>query len=74
MLRRKLVLSVLAVLVLWAGMSYAQVGVFTKEDLMEYTSLWKGERFPDGRPKVPEELLKRLEKATIEQAWGVGNC
>ena len=71
MASRRLILSVLALSVLWAGISYAQVGVFTKENMMEYTSLWKGERFPDGRPKVSDDLLKRLEKATIEQAWGV---
>jgi 4-hydroxy-4-methyl-2-oxoglutarate aldolase len=71
LVRIKIVMSILIFSVLYVGMSYAQVGVFTKEDIMEYTSLWKGERFPDGRPKVSDDLLKRLEKASIEQAWGV---
>ena len=34
------------------------------------TSNWKGERLPDGRPKVPDALLERLQNITLEQAWG----
>src|SRR5262245_5375878 len=43
----------------------------TPDDLIELTSEWKGERFPDGRPRVPDEILEQLRKATTEQAWGV---
>lgn len=35
------------------------------------TSEWKGERFPDGRPKVSDALLERLKNISIEEAWGV---
>lgn len=41
-----------------------------REAIIGLTPLWKGERFPDGRPKVPEELLERLKKVSIEEAWG----
>lgn len=41
------------------------------EDLIYYTQEWKGERFEDGRPKVPGEILERLKKVSIEEAWGV---
>ena len=34
------------------------------------TSEWKGERFEDGRPKVPDIVLERLHEATLEQIWG----
>ncbi len=27
-----------------------------KEDIIQLTPLWKGERFDDGRPKVPDEI------------------
>src|SRR5215210_9221251 len=38
------------------------------------TSQWKGERFADGRPKVPDLVLERLQHATLEQIWGyLGN-
>lgn len=41
------------------------------EELIYYTKEWKGERFDDGRPKVPEEILERMKKISIEEAWGV---
>ena len=41
----------------------------TKDQIMSYTSDWKGERFPDGRPKVPDDLLKRALDVSIEDIW-----
>jgi len=41
------------------------------EELIYYTSEWKGERFDDGRPRVADELLERMHKVSIEEAWGV---
>ncbi|HTS66708.1 MAG TPA: hypothetical protein VMH28_32010 [Candidatus Acidoferrales bacterium] len=41
----------------------------TKEQILFYTSEWKGERFPDGRPKVPEALLTRALDVSIEDVW-----
>ncbi|WP_209331255.1 RraA family protein [Lunatimonas salinarum] len=46
-----------------------QVGQ-TKEQVIALTSQWKGERFDDGRPHVPDFMLERLESATLEQIWG----
>jgi regulator of RNase E activity RraA len=43
----------------------------SKDELLFLTPLWKGDRFPDGRPKVPDELLKRLKLVTHEEAWAV---
>ena len=43
----------------------------TKEQIQFYTADWKGERYPDGRPKVSDNLLKRLVNVSIEEAWGV---
>jgi regulator of RNase E activity RraA len=47
----------------------AQQGFFTREDVIKYTPDWHGERFPDGRPKVPDEILDRMKKVTLEEAW-----
>src|ERR1700730_10489598 len=41
----------------------------TKEQILFYTSDWKGERFPDGRPKIPDDLLKRALEVSIEDVW-----
>jgi regulator of RNase E activity RraA len=45
--------------------------MFTKEQRIELTREWKGERFPDGRPKVSDEMLKRMATVDAEEAWGV---
>lgn len=43
----------------------------SKEELVFLTSEWKGERFGDGRPKIPDDLLKRAAKIGIDDAWTV---
>jgi len=35
------------------------------------TPLWEGERFSDGRPKVSDDLLKRMKNVTHDEAWAV---
>ena len=49
----------------------AQQGFFTPEDVIKYTPDWHGERFPDGRPKVPDSILDRMKSVTLEEAWAV---
>ena len=46
------------------------IGTFTKEHLIEYTSEWEGERFFDGRPRVADDIIERMRKVTLTQAWG----
>lgn len=41
------------------------------EELERYTSEWKGERFPDGRPKVSDDIIERMKEVNLEEAWGV---
>jgi 4-hydroxy-4-methyl-2-oxoglutarate aldolase len=50
---------------------WAQLGMFSKEQRIELTRQWQGERFPDGRPKVPESVLESLKTVDAEEAWGV---
>ena len=40
-----------------------------REDIIQMTPLWTGERFPDGRPKVSDDILARIKKTTIEEMW-----
>lgn len=35
------------------------------------TQEWKGERFEDGRPKVSDDLLRRMKIVTHDEAWAV---
>ncbi len=49
----------------------AQQVTLTPDQIRGYTPEWKGERFPDGRPKVSDKMLERLKKVHLEEAWGV---
>ena len=51
------------------GVVSAQPGILTRELLIKYTPDWTGERFPDGRPKVPDGILERMKNVTLEEAW-----
>ena len=43
----------------------------SKEELVFLTPEWYGERFPDGRPHVPDDILDRMQLVTLEEAWAV---
>ena len=51
--------------------AWAQQEFFTRDDVIKYTPDWQGERFPDGRPKVPDAILDRMKTVTLEEAWAV---
>lgn len=61
------------VLMLFALCLYAhcQQVTLTKEQITSLTPEWKGERLPDGRPSVSDDILKRLKNISLEEAWGV---
>lgn len=50
---------------------HAQLDLFSKEQRIEFTPEWHGERFPDGRPNVPDAVLDRLKNVTADEAWDV---
>ena len=64
-------LFAIALLLTIPPLASAQPGVLTRQQLVEYTPDWKGERFPDGRPKVPDAILDRMKNVTLEEAWAV---
>ena len=55
--------------IFWKTSLFAQT--ISKEELIFLTSEWKGERFADGRPKIPDALLERAKKIYIDDAWTV---
>lgn len=55
----------------FAPPALAQLDLFSTAQRLEFTRDWKGERFADGRPKVPDDVLKRLQDVTAEEAWSV---
>lgn len=65
---RSIVVTALIAAALCALPGRAQVKQ-TREQMLFYTSEWKGERFADGRPKVPDDLLERALDVTMEDVW-----
>ncbi len=41
----------------------------THDQMTFYTAEWHGDRFPDGRPKLPDALLTRALDVSIEDVW-----
>ena len=39
------------------------------DDIVSLTPSWKGERLPDGRPKVADSYLDALKEMTLEEIW-----
>lgn len=49
----------------------AQLFTFPKQDLVDYTAQSPFDRFPDGRPKVPDDLIERARGLSSEEVWAV---
>lgn len=41
----------------------------SKEELIALTPEWHGERFPDGRPRVSDDIIRRMRSVSVEEAW-----
>jgi regulator of RNase E activity RraA len=50
-----------------APVAKAQLWTWTKDQMLEYTKGWTGDRFPDGRPKVPDQWLERAKDMSQEE-------
>jgi regulator of RNase E activity RraA len=62
-------LATLSLAALCTVSAFGQPGILSRELLIKYTPDWKGERFADGRPKVPDGILQRMKSVTLEEAW-----
>ncbi|MEP7367663.1 MAG: dimethylmenaquinone methyltransferase [Acidobacteriota bacterium] len=49
----------------------AQVNSLTREQMMKYTAQNPFERFPDGRPNVPDSLLEKLNAMSAEEVLSI---
>jgi regulator of RNase E activity RraA len=70
MSRIKFIMILLIAIASFKHLRSQQVQI-TKEQLIALTPFWKGERFADGRPKVPDDILKRMKSVSVEEAWAV---
>jgi 4-hydroxy-4-methyl-2-oxoglutarate aldolase len=49
----------------------AQLLTFSKQDVIDYTPDNPFDRLPDGRPKVPDDLIERAKDLSSEEVWAV---
>src|ERR1041385_8393114 len=49
----------------------AQLISFSKQDLIDYTKDNPFDRLPDGRPKVPDNLIEQAKGLASEEVWAV---
>jgi regulator of RNase E activity RraA len=70
-MKKKQWLLLAYLLIVFVNKSNSQQVQITREQLIALTAEWKGERFPDGRPKVPDEIIKRMKSVSVEEAWAV---
>jgi regulator of RNase E activity RraA len=54
-----------------AALVTAQVFTLSRDQLIRYTNGSPYERFPDGRPKVPDNLLEKARGLSLEEIWAV---
>ena len=64
-------LMILLIVIASVRQLHSQQVQITKEQLIALTPFWKGERFADGRPKVPDDIMKRMKSVSVEEAWAV---
>lgn len=50
----------------------AQINSLTRDEMVRYTAQNPYERFPDGRPKVPDSVLAKLKDMSSEEFIGAG--
>jgi regulator of RNase E activity RraA len=62
---------VLAIVALAVPMHTATAQQLSKDELIFLTPEWAGERFGDGRPRVADDILERMKRVTLEEAWAV---
>jgi len=62
---------IFCVLTMAVGPARSQLVTFSKQDLIDYSAQSPFERFPDGRPKVSDNLLRQARELSSEEVWAV---
>ncbi|MGB2632969.1 MAG: hypothetical protein WAM58_03445 [Candidatus Acidiferrum sp.] len=68
---RFVLIAAVSMALLFPAFAAAQLVTFSKQDLIDYTSANPFDRFPDGRPKIPEALIERARDLSSEEVWAV---
>lgn len=65
---KKISLTLSLLILIVSGVFAQQI---SKEEMLFLTQKWTGERFEDGRPKVSDDILRRMKEVTHDEAWAV---
>jgi len=68
---KRLALAVVSVAIAAPMISHAQIFTLTRDQMIEYTAQNPFDRFPDGRPKVPDGLIERAKALSAEEVWAI---
>jgi regulator of RNase E activity RraA len=68
---KRFALGLVAAALALPAISNAQIFTLSKEQMLEYTAQNPFERFPDGRPKVPDGLIDRARGLSAEEVWAI---
>src|SRR5215211_1620322 len=66
-----LVVAVGVAVLLTPVLSKAQLFTLTKEQMIQYTAQNPFDRFPDGRPMVPDSLIERARALSAEEVFAI---
>jgi regulator of RNase E activity RraA len=68
-MKKTVIILIILISVIIFSPIYAQIA--SRDEILFFTAEWTGERYPDGRPRVSDELLERIKNISIEEAWGI---
>src|SRR5215472_17796799 len=57
--------------VLLSAFAHAQLFTLTRDQMIEYTAQNPFDRFPDGRPRVPDGLIERARAMSAEEVFAI---
>ena len=57
---------------MWRRVARGQINNLTREEIIKYTAPNPFDRFPDGRPKIPDALLEKFKDMSSEELLGAG--
>lgn len=55
----------------FATVAQAQLFTLTKDQMLQFTAKNPYERFEDGRPKVPDSMIQKLQGLSAEDVWTI---
>src|SRR5262245_7830202 len=65
------VLAIAVAAMVPAALSHAQIFTLTHDQMIEYTAQNPFDRFPDGRPKIPDDFIERARGLSSEEIFAV---